>query len=182
MRMLAGSVRSLAVVSLALMVPSLDRPVHAGDSLSPEADGRPELTVEMACPSTLPGGPTEQAHGKPSKWWISEEGRREFGLSDAQSRDLEAVFQSVVPTLKAQKVDVDRYQKELSALLGDVKAREADVVMAVDRLEKAQSALSKTRTLMLFRMYRLLTPEQRAKVQAHYDQRARESETKDGRR
>ncbi len=86
------------------------------------------------------------------------------------------------PTLKAQKVDVDRYKKELSALLGDVKARETDVVMAVDRLEKAQSALSKTRTLMLFRMYRLLTPEQRAKVQAHYDQRARESETKDGRR
>ena len=124
----------------------------------------------------------EQAAGKSHKWWASEEGRREFGLSESQSRELEAVFQSVLPTLKALKGDVNRYQKELSTLLGDVKAREADVALAVDRLESAQSALSKTRTLMLFRMYRLLTPEQRAKVQAHYDRRPKESESKDGRR
>lgn len=166
MRMLRGLVRPVAIAALVVVAGSA-RPAQAAPLASAD------------CPL---GGAGEQASGKPSKWWVSEEGRREFGLSDTQSRDLEAVFQSVMPALKALKMDVDRYQRELSALLSDPKAKESDVVLAVDRLETAQSALSKTRTLMLFRMYRLLTPEQRAKVQAHYDRRARETDTKDGRR
>jgi len=162
-------VSTFALVALALAAPGWTGTIRAADASSD-------------CPLNLLAEAGEQSHGKPSKWWVSEEGRREFGLSEAQSRDLEAVFQSVMPALKAHKIDVDRYQKELSALLGDVKARESDVGLAVDRLEAAQSALSKTRTLMLFRMYRLLTPEQRAKVQAHYDQRGKETDNKDGRR
>ena len=49
------------------------------------------------------------------------------------------------------------------------------VVKAIDQLEAAQSALSRTRTIMLYRMYRLLSPEQRAKVQDYYERKAKET-------
>jgi Spy/CpxP family protein refolding chaperone len=124
----------------------------------------------------------DQPKHRPSKWWSSEEGRAEFGLSDAQSRDLEAIFQQVMPTLKAAKADVDRYQKELTALLSEASAKESVVLQAIDRLEAAQSALSRTRTIMLYRMYRLLRPDQRAKVQAYYERKAKEPDNQSVRR
>ena len=56
------------------------------------------------------------------------------------------------------------------------------VVKAIDQLEAAQSALSRTRTIMLYRMYRLLSPEQRAKVQAYYERKAKEPDSQSVRR
>jgi Spy/CpxP family protein refolding chaperone len=138
-------------------------------------------TPLLASPATrdecpLNYGQSDQQKHRSSKWWSSEEGRVEFGLSEAQSRDLEAIFQQVMPTLKANKADVDRYQKELTLLLSEASAKESVVLQAIDRLEGAQSALSRTRTIMLYRMYRLLRPDQRAKVQAYYDRKAKESD------
>ena len=42
-------------------------------------------------------------------------------------------------------------------------------MQAVEKVEAARSSLSRTFTMMQYRMYRLLTPEQRAKVQAYHD-------------
>jgi Spy/CpxP family protein refolding chaperone len=119
-----------------------------------------------------------QGSGKPRshKWWRSAEGRAAFGITDQQSRDLEAIFQSMLPTLRTHKAEVDRHQQALSKLLSEASANETVVIQHIDRLEAAQSALSRTRTLMLYRMYRLLTPEQRALVQAQYE-RDHNSET-----
>ena len=80
----------------------------------------------------------------------------------------------MLPTLHANKADVDRYQKELTRLLSEASAKESVVLQAIDQLESAQSALSRTRTIMLYRMYRSLRPEQRVKVQAYYERKAKE--------
>ena len=76
--------------------------------------------------------------------------------------------------MRVHKADVDKYQQQLTKLLNEAKARESDVVKAIEQLEVAQSALSRTRTIMLYRMYRLLSPEQRAKVQAYYERKSKE--------
>jgi Spy/CpxP family protein refolding chaperone len=119
---------------------------------------------------------------RPYKWWISENGRKEFGISDQQSRDLEALFQSMLPTLKANKTELDKQEKALDRLLADGGSSETAVAQAIDRAEAARSALSRARTLMLYRMYRLLTPEQRAKVQAYYERKAQEADGRTARR
>jgi Spy/CpxP family protein refolding chaperone len=116
------------------------------------------------------------------KWWSSDEGKAEFGLSDAQSRDLEAIFQQMLPAMRTSKADVDRYQQQLTKLLTEASAKEGVVVQAIDQLESAQSTLSRTRTIMLYRMYRLLSPDQRAKVQAYYERRAKEPDSQSVRR
>jgi Spy/CpxP family protein refolding chaperone len=171
---MADAVRSwLGALTLAMAVPA------AAPAGSP---GRPP---DGLCDSAAQSGAHEQGSSKPTlshKWWSSEEGRAAFGISEEQSRGLEAIFQSMLPALKAAKADIDQHKKALSRLLSEARASEAEVVQAIDRLEAANSSLSRTRTLMLYRMYRLLTPEQRAKVQAHYDQRASDSESRPVRR
>lgn len=108
------------------------------------------------------------------KWWLSEDGRAEFKITDQQSRDLEAVFQQLLPILKTNKTDLDREERALTLLLSAATSNEATVMQAIERVETARSALSKTRTLMLYRMYRLLSAEQRAKVQAYHERKAQE--------
>ena len=57
------------------------------------------------CP--VSSDPSDTQKARSHKWWSSDEGRAEFGLTEAQSRDLEAIFQHMLPDLKANKAEVD---------------------------------------------------------------------------
>ena len=112
----------------------------------------------------------QDAAQKRHKWWRGEEARTDFGITEQQSKDLEAIFQQTLPMLKAKKADVDREEKVLSSLLAKANTtNESAVVQAVEKVEAARSSLSRTFTMMQYRMFRLLTAEQRAKVQAYHD-------------
>jgi Spy/CpxP family protein refolding chaperone len=128
------------------------------------------------------GSPEQQNQNRPYKWWLSPEGKKEFGISEPQSRELEAQFQQMLPTLRANKSELDKQEKTLNQLLSNATSSEPTVAQAIDRVEAARSALSRTRTLMLYRMYRLLSPEQRAKVQAYYERKAQEADGRTARR
>jgi Spy/CpxP family protein refolding chaperone len=148
-----------------------------GDADAPllEAHG-PQDTTPL--PSQQPATDKNRAH----KWWLSEEGKTEFGITEQQSRDLETLFQQMLPSLKANKTELDKQEKVLDQLLSSSSSNESVVAQAIDRVESARSALSRTRTLMLYRMYRLLTPEQRAKVQAYHERKAQEADGRTARR
>ena len=104
------------------------------------------------------------------KWWFSEWARTDLALSEAQSREIEAVFQSLLPRMRAEKEAYDLENAALSKLMMDG-ASERAIGPAIDRVEAARGAVSKTRTWMLVRMYRVLTPEQRVKLQARHERR-----------
>jgi Spy/CpxP family protein refolding chaperone len=152
-------------------------------------DAPREAVAASDCPldevQLATGGPSPQDDAKRRaalKWWSSEEGRAEFGITDQQSKDLEAVFQSVLPQLRVNKTDLDKQEKVLSQLLSEANNNEALILQAIDRVEAARSALSRTRTLMLYRMYRLLSAEQRAKVQAYHERKSQESDNRTAQR
>ena len=110
------------------------------------------------------------------KWWQSEEVREALELTDDQASRIEEIFQETLPKLRTQYEDLDEAEDELSRLLRDDDVTEAEVSAQVDRVERARSALSKTRTLMLFRMHRTLSSEQRVELrqldrQRHGDRR-----------
>jgi Spy/CpxP family protein refolding chaperone len=149
--------------------------LNDGDDAALEAHGPQDSTPQ---PNQQPPADKNRAH----KWWLSEEGKTEFGISDQQSRDLETLFQQMLPSLKANKTELDKQEKVLDQLLSSGSSTEAVVAQAIDRVESARSALSRTRTLMLYRMYRLLTPEQRAKVQAYHERKAQEADGRTARR
>ena len=77
----------------------------------------------------------------------------------------------MLPELRAEKAALEQQERELTRLLGDRRADEAIVVRTIDRVEAARSALAKTRTLMLYRMHRVLSPEQRVRLDAYHEHR-----------
>jgi len=151
---------------------AVDGVLNEGEDLSLFETHGPQGTPPVTAQAT----PQQQDKNRPYKWWLSDEGKKEFGISEQQSRELEAQFQTMLPTLRSNKSELDKQEKTLNQLLSDAASSEPAVAQAIDRVEAARSALSRTRTLMLYRMYRLLTPEQRAKVQAYYERKAQEAD------
>lgn len=131
----------------------------------------------MAAPQPLAGG-----QGGKFKWWQSQRFVQELGLTRDQSTRIDEVFQSSWPALHAAKADLDRLETELSRLIADGTASEARVLQHIDRVEASRSAMGRTRSLMLYRMHRLLTADQRVKLKALYEAVEREKSATPGTR
>lgn len=106
-----------------------------------------------------------------AKWWRTPELRAEFAITDAQSTELDRIFHSFYASLKSGMADVDRYHKDVSKIMAEGSSSEVDVLHAIDKLEAAKASLARTRMLMLYRMYRVLSPEQRIKVKRYQEQK-----------
>lgn len=115
------------------------------------------------------------------KWWQSERFQRELQLTTDQIARIEEVFQSALPELRRQKKALDELEKALSRLI-DASAEEAEVMEEADRVEAVRAELSKARTLMLLRIRRVLTSEQRQKLGPLHEQWERERKHQDRRR
>jgi Spy/CpxP family protein refolding chaperone len=117
----------------------------------------------------------EQTPAPRPKWWQSADCRAAVGITDQQSASIERIFQSVLPELRAEKAELERQETALARLLKDESAGEAVVIRTIDRVEAARSALAKTRTLMLYRMHRVLSPEQRVRLDTYHQNQEREA-------
>jgi len=95
------------------------------------------------------------------KWWQSETFRRELGLSQDQSTKIEAIFQKTLPALRQQKDALDKSEADFNQMIEA--SDDAQVMAQVTVVEAARSELNKSRTMMLLRMRRVLTPDQRVK-------------------
>lgn len=105
------------------------------------------------------------------KWWQSDEVASEIGLTAGQGARIEAIFQSLRPKLREFAHRLHREEDELTAIMHAMQAEEWEVALQIDKVEAARSALSKTRTLMLYRMHKTLTPEQSEALHAMWERR-----------
>jgi Spy/CpxP family protein refolding chaperone len=117
------------------------------------------------------------------KWWQTERFQKELALTTEQITRIEGIYQTTEPLVRAQKQAIDRREDKLSKVIQDPKSDEAMLLQATDRLEAARNELSRTRTLMLFRIRRVLTDEQNVKINAmhkrdHEEREKRESQRK----
>lgn len=110
-----------------------------------------------------------QAGEERFKWWHSDRVKAEVGLTDAQSAQLEEVFQALLPRMRTEKAELDRLQDTFSRQLTEATLTESEIGQAIDRLEGARAQAGKTRLLMLYRMYRVLSPDQRVKLRQLHD-------------
>jgi Spy/CpxP family protein refolding chaperone len=107
------------------------------------------------------------------KWWQSDAVKAELGLTERQSADLEEIFQAMRPRQK-ELVDRLRVEEEaLAAIMHAPDAAEWEVTLQIDRVETTRSALGKTRTLMLYRMHRVLDADQRDALHELWERRRR---------
>ena len=123
---------------------------------------------------------TPRATAQSFKWWQSDRFQQELALTSEQINRLEETFQSLQPTLKTQKETLDKHESRLSKVLNDPRTDEAKVLEVLERVESARSELSKSRTLLAFRMRRILTADQNVKFKALHEEWDRQRRHKPG--
>jgi Spy/CpxP family protein refolding chaperone len=112
--------------------------------------------------------PSGKDDHRPWKFWQGDS-KVQLGITNQQSADIEQIFQATLPKLEAAKDKIDKLEATLSQTIKDNTADLATVAQQVDRLEAARADLYKTRTLMLYRMRGVLSPDQRVKLQAAWE-------------
>lgn len=102
------------------------------------------------------------SQAQPFPWWKAV---RDLGLSPEQSTKIDGIFQSTMPELRQDADELERLEAKLSRMI-ESGADEVQVLRQVDRVEAARATVNKMRTMMLFRMRQVLTPEQRVRFKA----------------
>jgi len=115
------------------------------------------------------------------RWWVNAETQRELALTADQSSRIDALYQASLPRLRELKDELDKLEGGLSELIRENRADESVVAARVDEVERVRGELSKTRTLMLYRMHRMLSPEQHEKLRALFARWERERRKSDER-
>jgi Spy/CpxP family protein refolding chaperone len=112
-------------------------------------------------------------------WWIAADTRADLGITDKQSKDIDDIFQTTLPSLRAAKEELDKLDDAVASLIKDGTADITVVARQVGQAEQARGNLTTKRTVMLYRMHRLLTPEQRTKLDAMFARREAERRKND---
>jgi Spy/CpxP family protein refolding chaperone len=120
---------------------------RAGDSKKPQAESRPDEPPRW-------------------KWWLHADTRRELALTEQQSKKINEIWESTAPKLREKWHELEKLEEMLAKTIKDTTADVAIVAQQVEKVEKLRAENTATRTVMLYRMHLLLTPEQRVKVDA----------------
>jgi Spy/CpxP family protein refolding chaperone len=113
---------------------------------------------------------TPVAHAQRFKWWMDERFQRELAITPDQTARIDAVFQAAQPALRAQQRALAKLEDELSKMVLEANVDESEVEHFVAKVEAARADLGKSRTMMIFRMRRILTTEQHVKLQKLFEQ------------
>lgn len=102
-----------------------------------------------------------------TKWWLSKGIEARLGLTSGQVEKIEHIFEQANPTCLHLRRALDDVESTFEdAMNNDQDARAASLV---SRVESARAAHNIARTMMLLRIYRVLTPEQRIRLQYERD-------------
>lgn len=141
--------------------------------LAAPAVGAAELCNQSQRPGQSPavkGDKPGDGHG-PTRWWIDPKLRADLGINDQQSAAVEKIWQSSLPSLRESREKLEKLEDALAQLTRDDSVDEAVVVAQIERVENMRAEANKRRTLMIYRMNKLLTADQRAKVKAMFERR-----------
>ena len=103
--------------------------------------------------------------GPPRGWWRTEAIVKDLGLTTDQTARLNAIFESTMPELRQDREELERLEAKLSRMIQDDRLDEATLARQIDRVETARANGNKTRSMMLMRMYRVLTHQQRVRLE-----------------
>ena len=146
---------------------------------APAAAAPLECRDRVALPQAEPQQPPARGDQKgPDKqqpqqgrwmWWRVAETKTELGITDQQAAEIDQIFQATVPALRAAKDELDKLDAEVAQVIKPATADVSAVQQLVTRAEQARAKLTTTRTVMFYRMHRVLSPDQRAKLNAMFE-------------
>jgi Spy/CpxP family protein refolding chaperone len=106
-----------------------------------------------------------QPDGPPRwKWWLHADSRKELGISDKQSRKIDEIWESYAPKQRERSHELEKLEQALAQTIRENVADVLVVAQQVEKVEKLRAEYNMNRTVMIYRIHLLLTPEQRTKV------------------
>lgn len=131
-------------------------------------------SVPAAAEQGQPGPPPVVPSGRPGQnlptftWWKSPAFKAEVGLTADQSDRIEKIWEATLPELRQEWEELSRLEAKLSRMI-QRDADEAVLSRQIDRVETARANANKTRALMLVQMRKVLTGEQRERLDAIHE-------------
>lgn len=104
-------------------------------------------------------------------WWKNPEVMKEIGISPELSKKIDDLFHKRLPEAMAQEREFKKQDDELNRLLRERTVGADVIAVQVDRVEAQRTTLNKTRTVMIYQMYQLLSAEQYTKLVAYNERR-----------
>lgn len=110
------------------------------------------------------------------RWWEDAKWRAELGLSDKQATKIKDIFEVEMVKLRAMREELEKRQALLTQAMNEERPNWTTVTEHVDRVGAMHAEMYRTRTLMLFRMHRVLSADQRTKLDKLDNERRRQDE------
>jgi Spy/CpxP family protein refolding chaperone len=126
------------------------------------------LLVAAAAPVSAqqpPSPPFGQPAPQPFVWWKSEVFKKDLALSADQIARIDKIWETTRLELRQEWDELSRLEDKFSRLLQN-DAEEAMLSRQIDRVETARANTNKTRSLMLVQMRKVLSAEQRVRLDA----------------
>jgi Spy/CpxP family protein refolding chaperone len=114
--------------------------------------------------STMRGG---LQLGPPGRWWDDKEFAQELGLTAAQARRMDEIFQANRETLLRLYRSVQHEESTLEQLTTGNHLGEEQIFQQIDRVSGAHAALEKASAHMLLEIRKQMTAEQTARLDQH---------------
>lgn len=95
------------------------------------------------------------------RWWHNDAIRGELELTRSQVDTIDTLFVSTLEERHALRRELDRHEEYVEQLLARGDIDDTQAIEAITRLEATRARRNAARTVMLFRMYRVLSTEQR---------------------
>jgi Spy/CpxP family protein refolding chaperone len=113
-------------------------------------------------------------------WWKNPKDMTEIGLSSEQSAEIDRIFHAEIAKMRPLRETVNNLERALDETM---RANTADIdafARQVNKIEGKRAELNSMRTVMLYRMRRVLNADQNAKFQAMLDRQREAERRKDG--
>jgi Spy/CpxP family protein refolding chaperone len=150
----------------AVLLAALAAPLHAR---GPQAE-KPDPKVQQVS--------RESRDRRP--WWKNPKDMAEIGITAAQSKQIDDLFHDEIEKMKPLRLMVNELERALEETM---RANTADISAfsrQVQKIEGKRAELNTMRTVMLYRMRRVLNAEQNAKLLAMWDRQQAERRKQDG--
>ena len=161
----------LVALGLALTVPlAAGGQTRAATQSPATSQGRQTATPQPQ--GAAPSGQTRPGQGQRTpgsirgEWWNDELVKKEIGLTDDKARKIDSIYQDRSKRQAPIVGELEKQEAELERLTGERLVDEVTYSLQAGRVWDLRRRLGESRTIMLYRIYQELTPDQYKKLQA----------------
>lgn len=124
--------------------------------------------------AATPGDPRPGQRPDWKPWWQDEIIKKELNVTAEQDRKIQAIWDSTRPELEKYAQELKKQETELQRLMSpEVRADFVTVMLQIDKAEQQRTLANKLQIMTYYKMHRILTSDQDAKLKQIRDQRDR---------